>query len=148
MAVLFDFLFDFFHFISIYILSSLSCFFYLYDLDRSLCNASYIIMATMDSLIHDILHRLEDMRRTEDILELHKLEQESQALRQDIQATKKTISTTITLLNETKKALRIMSSILECFDGKKAKAESTWVSYWGIAQQCNAVSLEMESVAT
>lgn len=105
-------------------------------------------MATMDSLIYDILHRIEDMRRTEDVLELNKLEDELQSLRQSIEAARKSLSRTRRLLDKTKKTLRIMSSILRSFDERKAKAENTWVSYWGIVRQCDAVFFEMEAIVS
>ncbi|RYP02625.1 hypothetical protein DL764_005707 [Monosporascus ibericus] len=102
----------------------------------------------MDSMIDDLIHRLENMGNAKDLSKLHNLEEESSYLQQKIRVTKERLSSVNSLFKETTKILHILSSISKAFDGKTRKAENTWTSYWGIVQQYDDANFEMESVVS
>ncbi|KAM9874094.1 hypothetical protein VDGL01_11850 [Verticillium dahliae] len=100
----------------------------------------------MDSLIDELLLRLEDMENAEDKAKIHKLEKESLILQREIHIAHKRLSASIALLKETTKLLHIMFAIARAHDGRKVQAESGWGSYWGIARECEKAVVEMEAI--
>lgn len=98
-------------------------------------------------LIDDLLLRLKGMEHAEDKNKLHELENQSAILHRNIKVASKRLSITVSLLKETTKLLHVLSSVARAYDVNKGIAESTWVSYWGIAQQCDTAIVEMETLA-
>ncbi|RYP14047.1 hypothetical protein DL767_010444 [Monosporascus sp. MG133] len=106
------------------------------------------VPTNMDSMIDDLIHRLENMGNAEDLSKLHSLEAESSYLQQERRVTKERLSSVKSLFKEITKILHILSSVSKVFDGKTKKAENTWTSYWGIVQQYDDANFEMESVVS
>lgn len=101
---------------------------------------------SIEAMIDDLLRKLEDMEKADELSTLHQLESEATILRADIDIQLRHISTTVTLLKKTTKALNITVAAAEDFTGRRMNAESVWGQYWGIVRQCDAAVFEMEFI--
>lgn len=97
-------------------------------------------------LMNDILLKLQDMEGR--VTELHDLENEASMLKRKIKTENERLSLITAMLKETSKVVKIASSAAEAFDGKKKNAENTWLYYWGVIDEFEAVVFEMESLAS
>ena len=119
--------------------------------------AHYLVPKTMaadkmantevELMIDDLIDRVQSMEHVGELSKLHTIEGEIIELQQKIHNAKERLSTAETLVHNTTRILRTISSVSRGFDGETRKTEDAWTSYWGIVQRQphENANLEMQS---